>query len=70
MGVDFITTENKKKEDRSIGEIEPVLLVSPQGYYLGANRNTERKIIEKLQRTHQKIQSSDLVEKTIQRYFQ
>ncbi len=54
----------------SMSEIEPVFLITRQGYYLGANKNTDDTVINQLEQANEKIQNSDLISELIQKYIQ
>lgn len=53
----------------SMNEVEPVFLITRQGYYLGANKNTEAILIKQLEEANEKIQSSALISELIRKYI-
>lgn len=68
-GNQYTIYESLKAEGYSIGDVEPVLLVSSKGYYLGANINTDDEKVEQLRQANNKVQTSGLVEETIEKYM-
>ncbi len=58
-----------KTSGRQRDEVTPALLMSEQGYYLGANLQTPATVIDSLRRANDRVQASGLVDKIVQRYM-
>lgn len=58
-----------KAAGHSMNEVEPVFLITSQGYYLGANKNTDDTVINQLEQANEKIQSSMMIPELIRKYI-
>ncbi len=68
-GNQYTILRSLKSEGYSIADVEPVLLVSSKGYFLGANINCKDEVVERLRQANSRVQSSGLVEKIIEKYM-
>jgi len=68
-GNEFTIASALAAAGRSIEEVVPVLLMNEKGYYLAANLETDRELVERLRIANIKVQQSGLVQKTIARYM-
>lgn len=59
-----------KSQGYSLKDVEPVLLISSKGYYLGANKETGDALVERLRLANEKIQASGLVAQVVEKYMQ
>jgi len=69
-GNQYTIYESLKAEGYTLDDVEPAVFVSSKGYYIGANIKTDDEIIKKLQAANEKIQASEFVRQTIQKYIQ
>ncbi len=58
-----------KDEGLTINDVEPALFISSKGYYIGANRNCDKKNVQRLREANQIIQSSGKVQQIVNRYM-
>ena len=68
-GNQYTIFRSLKAHGRSIDEVEPVLLMTKKGYYLGANKETDEQLIIKLEAANKKIQASNLIPELIDKYM-
>lgn len=69
-GNQYTIHNSLKAAGHSMNEIEPVFLITSQGYYIGANKNTADTIINQLEQANEKIQNSELIPTLIRKYIQ
>lgn len=62
--------ESLKSEGFSTADIEPALLITASGYYLGANIDTDDELIERLNEANQRVQNSGIIDEIIRKYLQ
>lgn len=68
-GNQYTIYRSLKSEGYSIHDVEPALFISSKGYYIGANKNTQDEIVEKLRIANDKVQGSGKVEQIINKYI-
>jgi polar amino acid transport system substrate-binding protein len=68
-GNEFTIASALAATGHSVEEVVPVLLMNEKGYYLAANLDTDRELVERLRIANIKVQQSGLVQKTIAHYM-
>ena len=68
-GNQYTIYNSLKAAGHSMSEVEPVFFITSQGYYLGANKNTDDTVINQLEQANEKIQNSGLIPELIQKYI-
>lgn len=68
-GNQYTIYNSLKAAGHSMSDVEPVFLITGQGYYLGAHKNTDDAVIKRLEQANEKVQSSTLIPELIQKYI-
>jgi len=68
-GNEFTIASALAESGYSMNDVVPVLLMNEKGYYLAANLDTDRNLVERLRIANIKVQQSGLVQKAIARYM-
>lgn len=68
-GNQYTIYNSLKAAGHSMEDVEPVFLITKQGYYLGANKNTDDALINQLEEANEKIQNSVLIPELIRKYI-
>ena len=69
-GNEFTMARALADTGHSMNDVVPVLLMNEKGYYLAANLDTDRELVERLRLANTKIQQRGVVQRAITRYMQ
>ncbi len=69
-GNQYTIYRSLKAEGYSLHDVEPALHITSRGYYLGANLETDDKIIERLRLANERVQVSGRVQEIVAKYMQ